>query len=126
MSKVWSNGGRNLSAFGDISQTAKFTRWDKNRIRMRVNDGLGGGRITSYLTEAGIEIDLIPMGNVPDNLFYILDTSKIKMRAKKGRKAILEKLGKMADSDDWQILSEFTMEMKGYNTGQHGAFFSLV
>jgi hypothetical protein len=126
VSKVWSNGGRNLSCFGDISQTAKFTRWDKNRIRMRVNEGLGGGRITSYLTEAGIEIDLIPMGNVPDNLFFVLDTAKIKMRAKTGRKALLEKLGKMGDSDDWQILSEFTMEMKGYNTGQHGAFFSLV
>lgn len=126
VSKIWEMGGRNLTVFGHISQTAKFTRWDKNRIRMRVNDGLGGGHITSYLTEAGIEVDLVPMGNCPDNFLPIVDPGRIKLRAKSGRKALLEKLGKMADSDDWQILSEFSMEMKGYNMGQHGAFFVLV
>lgn len=126
VSFIWENGGRNLSLFGHIDQTAKFTRWDKNRIRMRVNEGLGGGRITSYLTESGIELDLIPMANVPTNLAFILDTSKIRLRAKRGRKAIMEKLGKMGDFDDWQIISEFTMEMKGYNLRQHGLFASLT
>ena len=126
VSKVWEYGGRNLSFFGHIDQTAKFTRWDKNRIRTRVNEGKGGGRITSYLTESGIEIDLIPMANVPTNLAFVLDTSKIQLRAKRGRKAIMEKLGKMGDFDDWQILSEFTLEMKGYNLKQHGMFTKLV
>jgi hypothetical protein len=126
VTKIWEMGGRNLSVFAHISQTAKFTRWDKNRIRMRVNDGLGGGHITSYLTEAGIEVDLTPMGNVPDNLLFVVDPARIKLRAKSGRKALLEKLGKMGDSDDWQILSEFSMEMKGYNLGQHGMFAVLI
>ena len=124
--KIWENGGRNLTMFAHIGQTAKFTRWDKNRIRTRVNEGKGGGFITSYLTESGIVIDLIPMAYVPKNLAFILDTSKIKLRAKRGRKAIMEKLGKMGDFDDWQILSEFSMEMKGYNLRQHGMFTKLV
>ena len=115
VSYIWENGGRNLTFFGHIDQIAKFTRWDKNRIRMRINDGKGGGHITSYLTESGIVIDLIPMGNVPTNVAFILDTSKIRLRAKKGRKAIMEKLGKMGDFDDWEILSEFSMEMQGFN-----------
>ncbi len=123
---IWENGGRNLSFFAHINQTAKFTRWDKNRIRMRPNDRVGGGYITSYMTESGIEVDLIPMANVPTNIGYVLDTSKIQLRAKKGRKAVMEKLGKMGDFDDWQIISEFTMEMKGYNLRQHGGFFRLV
>ena len=126
VSKVWENGGRNLTFFGHINQTAKFTRWDKGRIRMRVNDRLGGGHITSYMTESGIEIDLIPMANVPTNIAYVLDTSKIQLIPKKGRKAIMEKLGKMGDFEDWQIISEFSMEMKGYNLRQHGGFFKLV
>jgi len=126
ISYIWEMGGRNLTIFGHISQTAKFTRWDKNRIRMRVNEGVGGGHITSYLTEAGIEVDLVPMGNVPDNLLFSLDTARIKLRAKSGRKALLEKLGKMGDAEDWQILSEFSLEMKGYNLGQHGMFAVLV
>jgi hypothetical protein len=126
VSFLWENGGRNLTFFGHIDQVAKFTRWDKNRIRMRVNEGKGGGHITSYLTESGIVIDLIPMGNVPTNVAFILDTSRIKMRAKRGRRAIMEKLGKAGDFDDWQIISEFSMEMKGYNQKQHGMFVKLV
>ena len=126
VSKVWENGGRNLTFFGHISQTAKFTRWDKNRIRTRVNEGKGGGYITSYLTESGIVLDLVPMAYTPVNLAFVLDTSKIKLRAKRGRKAIMEKLGKMGDFDDWQILSEFSMEMKGYNLRQHGMFTKLI
>jgi len=35
------------------------------------------------------------MAKVPTNLAFVLDTSKIKLRAKRGRKAIMEKLGKM-------------------------------
>jgi len=126
VTKVWEYGGRDLSLFGHIDQIAKFTRWDKNRIRTRVNEGKGGGRITSYLTESGIEIDLISMARVPTNLAFVLDTSKIKLRAKRGRKAIMEKLGKMGDFDDWQILSEFSLEMQGYNLKQHGMFTKLV
>ena len=126
VTSIWKNGGRNLTMFAAIEQTAKFTRWDKNRIRTRINDGKGGGQITSYLTESGIELDLVPMAYVPPNLAFVVDPSKIKLRAKKNRKAIMEKLGKAGDFDDWQIISEFSVEMMGYNLGQHGGFFNLA
>lgn len=120
------NQNAQLTFFGHVDQCAKFTRWDINRTRMRPNDRLGGGWITSWMSECGVEVDLIPMGHVPKNLAFVLDTSKIQLRAKRGRKAIMEKLGKMGDFDDWQILSEFTMEMKGYNLKQHGMFTVLT
>jgi len=126
VTKIWENGGRNLTFFGHINQCAKFTRWDKNRIRTRVNEGKGGGYISSYLTESGIVIDLVPMAYVPTNIAFVVDTSKISLRAKRGRKALMEKLGKMGDYDDWQILSEFSLEMKGYNLRQHGMFTKLT
>ncbi len=126
VSFIWEYGGRNLTFFSNISQTAKFTRWDKNRIRTRINDRVGGGRITSYLTESGIELDLMPCAHFPTNLAYIIDTSKVRLRAKRGRRGIMEKLGKMGDFDDWQILSEFSMEMRGYNQRQHGMLTRLT
>lgn len=126
VSFLWENGGRNLTFFGHINQTAKFTDWDIARIRMSINDRLGGGYITHYMCKCGVEIDLVPMANTPTNIAYILDVGKIKLRAKKGRKAIMEKLGKMGDFEDWQIISEFSMEMKGYNLRQHGGFFRLT
>jgi len=123
---LWDYGASNLAVFGARPNIAKFTQWDKNRIRTSVNEGKGGGHITSYLSEAGVEVDLYPMRkNAPRNLLFILDTSKIRLRAKKGRKGFMEKLGKMGDGEDWQIISEFSLEMKGYNLRQHGMFSSL-
>ena len=122
----WESGAENLSFFGNLDQCAKFTRWDKNRIRIGPRENKGGGMINHYLCECGIELEVVPMRKVPNNIAFVLDTSKIKMRAKKNRKAIMEKLGKMGDFEDWQIISEFTMEMKGYNLHQHGLFTRLA
>lgn len=121
----WEAGSTNLSFLGSRHQTGKFTQWDKNRIRMAPRDGRGGGYVTYYMTEIGVELEIIPMRNVPKNVAFVLDLTKCKLRAKKGRKAIMEKLGKAGDFDDWQILSEFSLEMKGANLRQHGLFYKL-
>jgi len=121
----WENGSENLTFFGHKDQCAKFTQWDKNRIRMAPRDGRGGGYISKYMTEVNVEIGIQPMKRVPKNMAFVIDTSKCQLRAKKGRKAIMEKLGKAGDMDDWQIISEFTFEMRGYSNGQHGLFTKL-
>ena len=121
----WENGATSLTFFGSKEQCAKFTQWDKNRIRMAPRDGRGGGYITKYMTEVNIEIDIQPMKRVPKNIAFLIDTTKCRLRAKKGRKALMEKLGKKGDFEAWQIISEFSMEMKGYNLGQHGLFTRL-
>ena len=125
VSGCWEAGANSLSWFSSIQQAALFTRWDKNRIRMAPRDGRGGGMITYYMCECGIELEIVPMRRVPKNIAFVIDTGKCAARAKKGRKAIMEKLGKAGDFDDWQILSEFSFEMKGYNLHQHGMFTRL-
>lgn len=122
---VWESGGDSLTFYGDKNQCAKFTQWDKNRIRMEPRDKRGGGRITYYMTEVGIELEVIPMRKVPTNIAFVIDNGKCRLRAKRNRKAIMEKLGKQGDFDDWQIISEFSFEMKGYNLHQHGLFTAL-
>ena len=92
---------------------------------MQQSDRKGGGLIQFYLSESGIEVEIVPMRKVPINFAFVLDTSKIQLRAKKGRKGFMQKLGLAGDFEDWQILSEFSMEMKGYNLHQHGMFVRL-
>ncbi len=125
VSTCWESGAENLTFFGNIDITSKFTRWDKNRIRMQQSDRKGGGLITFYMTESGIELEIVPMRKVPVNLAFVLDTSKIQLRAKRSRKGFMQKLGLAGDFEDWQIISEFSMEMKGYNLHQHGMFTRL-
>ena len=121
----WDYGANSLTFFGSIGQVAKFTQWDIDRIRMAPRDKRGGGNITYWMAECGIEIELVPMRQVPTNLAFVVDVNRIQLRAKKNRKAVMEKLGKAGDFDDWQIISEFSMEMKGYDHGQHGMFTKL-
>ncbi len=115
---LYENGASPNCLVGATKQIRKFTEWDRDRIRTRPSDRMGGAHITSYLTDVGIEIDLIPMRHFPNNMAFALDTDVPKLRAKKGRKLILEKLGKTGDYDQWQMISEFSLEVKGYDKGQ--------
>jgi hypothetical protein len=122
----WEAGSDSLTFFADRTNAAKPTQWDKGRIRMAPRDGRGGGHINYYMSEVGVEIELVPMRNVPTNIAFLIDTSKCSLRAKKGRKGFMEKLGKAGDFDDWQILSECSLEMKGFNLRQHGLWTRLA
>ena len=123
---AWEAGAEGLTCFGPKEQIAKIIQWDVNRIRMGPRDGRGGGFIHHWMSEVGLEVELVQMRRVPKNIMFLIDTSKCAARAKKGRKGMMEKLGKAGDFDDWQIISEFSFEMKGYNLHQHGLFTRLA
>ena len=120
------NGGRPNCVVGGVSQIRKFTSWETDRIRSTPDTRVGGQYITQYMTDVGITVDLIPMMKWPTDIMFILDDSKMTLRAKTGRKLIIEKLGKTGDLEQWQLLSEFSLEHHGFAWGQHGAFLALT
>jgi hypothetical protein len=122
---LWEHGSENITWFSSMAQARKFTQWDVNRIRMDPADQRGGGHVARYTTEAGPEIEIVAMKFVPTNIAFLVDTSKARMRAKKGRKGIMEKLGKRGDFDEWQMLSECSLELRNYSQGCHGMFTRL-
>ena len=123
---VWDNRGNPDVVVGSHDQIRKFTGWDRARVRVEQDDKIGGFHVTKYLTDIGIEVDLIPMRKFPINTLFVLDTSKIKLRAKKNRKLFVEKLGITGDRVDYQVISEFSGEVRGYNLGYHGYFGALT
>jgi len=125
VAECWDNGGTPDVFVAEKKQIRKFTDFDKNKVRTEPDARMGGLWITKYLTDVGIEIQLVPMRKFPVNLGFVLDTSNIALKAKKNRKLIVEKLAKVGDYDRWQLISEFTMIMRGYNKGWHGMFMDL-
>ncbi len=125
VAEAWDNGGTPDVFVCNVKQARKFTDFDKNKVRVVQDQKIGGLHITKYLTDVGIEVGLVPLRKFPVNLGFILDTSKIKMRPKKNRKLIIEKLAKVGDFDRWQLLSEYTLIVRGYNKGWHAGFFDL-
>lgn len=126
MSNIAENNGSPNVVVGSFAQIRKFTGWSADRIRSRPDDRVGGQYITQYLTDTGITVDLIPLAKFPTNWLFMLDTDKIRLRAKRGRKLLLEKLGRKGDYEEWMLVSEYSMEHHGVAQGQHGAFMALT
>jgi len=120
------NGANPNCLVGSITQLRKFTKWDQSKVRTKTEAKLGGHNITQYLTDTGAVVDLCMIPHFPVNIAYMLDTDKVKLRAKKGRKLLLQKLGLDGDRERWQLISEFSVEFRGWGTqGQHGAWLGL-
>jgi hypothetical protein len=126
LAEVWDNGGNPNIVVGDQTQIRKFTQWNVGRVRTEVDNYVGGHHVARYLTEVGIEVELLPLRKWPTHLLMVLDTEKMVPRAKKGRKLQLKKLGAAGDYDQWQLISEWSLEMRGYDWGQHGMFTALT
>ena len=126
VSECWDNGGSPNTFFAHKDIIRLFTQWDQTRVRTTTDAKLAGHHVVRYLTDIGIEIELVPMRKVPKNLAFLIDTGKCKLRAKKGRKLLLEKLGKTGDYTKYQMISEFALEMRGYDLGYHGMFTELA
>jgi hypothetical protein len=126
VSECWDNGGQPNAFFANKDQIRKFTQWDQTRVRTQVDARLSGHYTTRYLTDSGIEVELVPMRKAPTNLAFLIDTSQCHLRPKNGRKLLLEKLAKVGDYERWQLLSEYTLEMRNYDMGHHGMFTELA
>lgn len=108
--------------FGFIAShahTRLFTKWDADRVRTVPDAKLGGHFISKYLTDVNEEIELIPMRKFPANMAFLIDFSNVELKPKRSRKLIMEKLAKAGDYERWQLISEYTMCMVGYDKGYH-------
>jgi hypothetical protein len=125
VAELYDNGSTPNVLVASTKQIRKFTDWDRARVRTRPDAKMGGFHVASYLTDVGIEIDLIPMRKFPDNMAFCVETDKIHPRAKKGRKLLLQKLGIKGDYTEWQLISEFSLEFRQYDQGHHGMWSKL-
>ncbi len=108
------------------AQGRKFTTWDRDKIRTTPDARLAGHFVTKYLTDVGVELEIIMMRQFPAAMAFVVDSSKINPRAKKGRKLFIEKLGLDGDRIRYQMISEFSLEVRGYDQGQHGMWVGLT
>jgi hypothetical protein len=112
---------------GEKSQIRKFTQWDQARVRTTPDAKLGGHFINRYMTDVNIEVELVPLRQCPVNLLFMLDINNMKLRAKNGRKLIFNKVADDGgDYTNWYFLSEYTLEMRGYEKGYHAMWTALT
>jgi len=120
------SGGSPDVVVGAYKHIRKFTAWDKDRVRTRVDQRLGGKFVADYLTDTGEVVTLVGLKKFSPSWLFIIDTDKLKLRAKKGRKLLLSKLGLNGDYVEYQLISEYSMEHHGITDGHHAAFLALT
>ena len=123
---IYDKGGMPDTLLLGAKQAQVIPTFEKSKLRLEQDSRITGWYVTKYLTDLGVTLDILISRWVPDNFAFVLSASSIKLIPLRGRKFILDKLGRKGDYVEWQLISEVSMEFRGYNLGQHGQFSALT
>jgi len=123
---VMEKGGMPDCVLVGFDRQQDISSWDVAKKRTTQDTRMAGYYTTQYLSDLGAVLDVLVSRWVPANYAFVLSTSMIKLCPMRGRKFILEKLGKVGDYVQYQLISECSLEFKGFNLGQHGLLSALA
>lgn len=96
-------------------QKQKISAFDQEYRRSTMDVRRAGYTIEEFVSDLGINLQVIVDRWVPNDVCIVFEKSRVKILPLNGRAFFLEKLGKTADSEDWQIVGEYTMEVRNAN-----------
>src|SRR3990167_5622013 len=109
---VWDDGGNPDFVLVGGLQKQKISLFDQEFRRSTLDTRRAGYTVEEFVSDLGINLKVIVDRWVPDDMCIVGDSKKVKILPLKGRAFFLEKLAKTGDSDQWQIVGEYTMEMR--------------
>lgn len=123
---VYDMGGEPNTLLLGPKQARVIPTLERARVRVEQDSKVAGFYVNKYMTDLGVEMSILISRWVPKKFAFVLDANKIKLMPLRGRKFNLEKLGKVGDYIEYELISEITMEFNGYSLGQHGMFDFLA
>lgn len=93
-------------------QKQKISTFDQEFRRSTLDTRRAGYVVEEFVTDLGWNLRVVVDRWVPNDVAMVLDSSKIKILPLRTRAFALEKLAKVGDSEDWQIVGEYTMEVR--------------
>lgn len=113
--QVYDDGGQaDLVVVGGV-QKQKISSFDQEYRRSTLDTRRAGFTVEEFVTDLGNTLRVVVDRWMPSDTALVLDSSKIKVMPLQGRAFFLEKLAKVGDSSDWQIVGEYTMEVRNAN-----------
>lgn len=109
---IYNQGGEADFAVGTADQMTYFSELYKDKIRLAPSDRTRGVFVTKFLTDLGVELDLvIDRWALPGDLI-IGDTSKLRLVPLKGRGWQATPLAKTGDAMRGMLVGEYTLEVR--------------
>lgn len=105
-------------------QKQKIATFDQEFRRSTLDSRRAGYTVEEFVSDLGWSLRVVVDRWVPNDVCLVIDSSRVKVMPLKGRAFFLEKLGKTGDSNDWQIVGEYTMEVRNA-AAAHAYHFNL-
>ncbi len=110
--QVWDDGGTpDIVVVGGV-QKQKISAFDKEYRRTTLDSRRAGFTIEEFVTDLGVNLRVVVDRWMPVDMAIVLDSSRVHIKPLQTRGFFLEKLAKTGDSEKWQIVGEYTMEVK--------------
>lgn len=93
-------------------QKQKISTFDQEFRRSTLDSRRSGYTVEEFVSDLGMNLRVVVDRWVPADVALVLDSSKIRVMPLRTRAFALEKLAKTGDSNDWQIVGEYTMEVR--------------
>lgn len=93
-------------------QKQKISAFDQEFRRSTLDSRRAGYTVEEFVSDLGVNLRVVVDRWVPNDVCIVFDSSKVKIMPLKGRAFALEQLAKTGDANKWQILGEYTMEVR--------------
>lgn len=93
-------------------QKQKISTFDQEFRRSTLDSRRAGYTVEYFVSDLGIELQVIVDRWVPNDVAIVFDSERVHVMPLSGRAFFLEKLAKVGDSNDWQIVGEYTAEVR--------------
>lgn len=110
--QVFDDGGTpDLLVVGG-TQKQKISAFDQEYRRSTMDARRSGYTVEEFVTDLGVNLRVIVDRWMPADCALILDSSRVKIKPLQGRAFFLEKMAKTGDREQWEVVGEYTMEVK--------------
>ena len=122
--QIFNKGGMPTHIVVGGTQKQKISTFDQEFRRSTLDSRRSGYTVEEFVTDLGINLQIVVDRWVPADVALVIDSSKVKVMPLRTRAFYLEKLAKTGDSNDWQIVGEYTAEVRNA-TEAHAYHFNL-
>jgi hypothetical protein len=110
--QIWDDGGSPDMVIVGGAQKQKISAFDKEYRRSTMDTRRAGFTVEEFVSDLGISLRVVVDRWIPSDVAIVIDSSRVMIKPLQGRSFFLEKLAKTGDSENWQIVGEYTMEVK--------------
>lgn len=110
--QIFDKGGMPTHIVVGGLQKQKISTFDQEFRRSTLDSRRSGYTVEEFVTDLGMNLQIVVDRWVPSDVALVIDSSKVKVMPLRTRAFFLEKLAKTGDSNDWQIIGEYTAEVR--------------